>query len=356
MVSGLSPQVVTETIFALAMQTEPFIATEVHLITTREGAQRADLSLLSKDMGWFQKLRVEYDLPEIDFSQKNIHVVENSSGTQLEDIRSIDDNRLAADFITNFVRELTADANCALHVSIAGGRKTMGFYLGYALSLYGRPQDRLSHVLVSQPFENTLDFFFPTKGSHVLKTGNGALADTSTAKVTLAEIPFVSLRHGLPEGLLSGNASFNETVSAAKEALAPPTLEIDRRQKFVRAGAHLIKLPPAELALLSVFARNKLADWPPLDAPTKGVPDPIWGQKFLEEYHFILGKFSQKENPSALKDGMDGEYFSTCKSKLEKRLKKALKVAAPAYRIDGGSKRPHKYQLLLPKSAIQFLS
>ena len=30
----------------------------------------------------------------------------------------------------------------------------MGFYLGYALSLYGRTQDRLSHVLVSSPYES----------------------------------------------------------------------------------------------------------------------------------------------------------------------------------------------------------
>jgi CRISPR-associated protein (TIGR02584 family) len=35
-------------------------------------------------------------------------------------------------------------------MSIAGGRKTMGFYAGYALSLYGRAQDRMSHVLVEE--------------------------------------------------------------------------------------------------------------------------------------------------------------------------------------------------------------
>ncbi len=44
-VSGLSPQIVTETIYALAAKPERnFVPTEVHLITTREGAQRAALS------------------------------------------------------------------------------------------------------------------------------------------------------------------------------------------------------------------------------------------------------------------------------------------------------------------------
>ena len=57
--------------------------------------------------------------------------------------------------ITNLIRAFTADPESALHVSIAGGRKTMGFFLGYALSLYGRAQDKLSHVLVSPPFESS---------------------------------------------------------------------------------------------------------------------------------------------------------------------------------------------------------
>ena len=43
-----------------------------------------------------------------------------------------------ADAITALVRALTADPGSAVHASIAGGRKTMGFYLGYALSLFGR--------------------------------------------------------------------------------------------------------------------------------------------------------------------------------------------------------------------------
>ena len=56
-VCGLSPQIVTETLYALASAPEfPFVPTEVHLITTREGAQRAELSLLSDDLGWFHKL------------------------------------------------------------------------------------------------------------------------------------------------------------------------------------------------------------------------------------------------------------------------------------------------------------
>jgi CRISPR-associated protein (TIGR02584 family) len=41
------------------------------------------------------------------------------------------------------------DPDCALHCSLAGGRKVMSFYSGYLFSLGGRQQDRLSHTLIS---------------------------------------------------------------------------------------------------------------------------------------------------------------------------------------------------------------
>ena len=37
-VTGMSPQVVTETIYALAQQGADFVPTEVHIITTSKGA------------------------------------------------------------------------------------------------------------------------------------------------------------------------------------------------------------------------------------------------------------------------------------------------------------------------------
>ncbi len=50
-VSGLTPRVVTESLYALAADEHaPFVPTEVHLITSAEGARRAELSLLSDDL------------------------------------------------------------------------------------------------------------------------------------------------------------------------------------------------------------------------------------------------------------------------------------------------------------------
>lgn len=354
-VSGLTPQIVTETLYALAAdEFAPFVPTEVHLITSAEGARRAELSLLSDDLGWFHKLCADYHLPGVRFDRSCIHTLRDAHGQPMNDIRTPADNRAAADFITAQVRAITADSGCALHASIAGGRKTMGFYLGYAMSLFGRPQDRLSHVLVSEPFESSYDFFYPTPYSRVLQTKDGQLADTAMAQVTLAEIPFVSLRHGLPTNLLAGVASFNDTVAAARAALAPPELVLDLRRQCILAAGRQLALPPAELALLAVFARRAGLGLEPLNAPTKGVPDPAWARRYLQEYRRITGNLADIESTNrALKGGMDGDYFSARKSKLERRLKAALGPAFDAYRIHDGDTRPRRYGLTLKPDAVR---
>lgn len=117
-VSGLSTQIVTETIYALAAQSpSPFIPAVVHLITTREGAQHAELSLLSDDLGWFRRLCADYRLPPFATTRQHIHFVRDALERDMVDIRSVADNQAAAEFITSRVREFTGDPDCALHVS-----------------------------------------------------------------------------------------------------------------------------------------------------------------------------------------------------------------------------------------------
>ena len=108
------------------------------------------------------------------------------------------------------MREITADPQASLHVSIAGGRKTMGFYVGYALSLFGRAQDRLSHVLVPPVIR------VARQTSSIRRLGAAGRAACISAT-----IPFVRLRDGLPERLLEGHARFSDAVAEAQKALPP---------------------------------------------------------------------------------------------------------------------------------------
>jgi CRISPR-associated protein (TIGR02584 family) len=354
-VTGLSPQILTETLYVLAVQ-KKWYPDKIKLITTREGAKRARLSLLSNEPGWFRQLQQDYQLPGLSFTKDDILIIHDKNHHQLEDIRTPEENQAAADFIVAQISKLTKHTNIQLHVSIAGGRKTMGFFAGYALSLFGRSQDQLSHVLVNEPYESSWEFFYPTPYSKIIKTNQHNLADTKDAHVTLAEIPFVRLRHGLPKVLVEGEISYHQAVTAVDENISPASLEIDQKNRQIKTNKHCIKISPASLALLSVFAREKLVDNQALSAPDKVIGDPLWAKRFLNEYLNIKGEMgSIDKTEKALQNGMDGNYFSYCKSKLHRELKKNLGINAEKYYIHDGNCRPGRYQLKLFSKNITIL-
>ncbi len=356
---GLTPQVVTETIYALAVtHPAPMVPTEVRLLATRESAQRARLSLLSKDPGWFRRLCRDYKLPPMLFDDSTIHELADPDGHSFADIRTVQQNEWTADVITELVRELTSDPEAALHVSLAGGRKTMGFYLGYALSLFARPQDRLSHVLISAPYESHPEFFYPTPRPRIIYTPppDQRPLDTSAGQVTLAEIPFVRLRHGLPRELLEGRSTFLDVVRAAQRAVGPPELVFHLRQHRVRAGGAEFRLPPAELAFYAWIARRRLKGLDGPGCPTEGFSDADHAREFLEEYRRILGPMGADERTvNALRAGMDKNYFLQRRSKLERALRANLGVHAGPYLIQPVGRRPDtRYELELAPEEIRF--
>lgn len=218
LVSGMSPQIITETLYALTQATTPWVPDEIHLITTLQGRDNAVLQLL-QDRKRFAQFLSDYKITHpIHFNESTIHLIRDHTGQPLADLRTPEDNEAAADTICDIVRRFTLDEASELHVSLAGGRKTMGFYAGYALSLFGRPQDSLSHVLVSEHYESNRDFFYPTPTTQVIFDRDNKPLDTSKAQVWLASIPFVRLRSGLPKTLLEGQHGYSETVALARKA------------------------------------------------------------------------------------------------------------------------------------------
>ena len=97
-VTGLSPQIVTETLYALCVtRTPPFIPTRIHLLTTVEGASRAELTLLHPHQGKFMRFCEDYGLTgKIHFDLSCIEVIRNTDGEPLPDIRTPEENASAA--------------------------------------------------------------------------------------------------------------------------------------------------------------------------------------------------------------------------------------------------------------------
>lgn len=228
-VTGLKVAVVTETLHALAQRDPPWLADEVHVITTGDGAAPALAELSARPGSALSNLCLDLGLPQPRCDDSTVHVIANAAGP-LPDLRSADDNRAAADTVLDVVRRLCADAEAQRHFSIAGGRKTLGFLLGYCASLLARPGDELSHVLVNPPFEFVPGFYFPPRMPLQLPFGDGTTVNTADARIDLAAVPFIRLRTLLPAPLLAEGISFTQTMAAVNGLWGQPALTLVLRR------------------------------------------------------------------------------------------------------------------------------
>jgi CRISPR-associated protein (TIGR02584 family) len=351
-VTGMSPQVVTETLYALVVD-QGFVPTEIRLITTQLGRNRVENDLLDPQRGHFHAFCREYDLVgKIQFDASCITVIQDGAGKALPDIRTPDENKLAADEIARVVQSLCQDEMAALHVSIAGGRKSMGFFLGYALSLFARPQDRLSHVLVSEPFENHREFFYPARTTSMLVRADGQKVDSSQAKVMLADIPVVRLRAGLPDALLQGETSYSVAVHAAQAGISPEiSLEFDIPERTVICGGVRVKLAPILFAMMLWLAELRLS-FNYLDPNHEGS-----ARAFLDVYRRVVGDSADYDNAQEYflhKDADVLKRFQEFNSRIKDKLKGRLGDLARAYYMERiGRGRELRYQLVIDPQFIK---
>lgn len=356
-VSGMSPQILTETLYALTVvaKESPFIPTAIHLITTQEGARRANLELLHPKSGKFHQFCRDYQNKNIHFDEQSIHIITDEQGETLDDIVTPRQNEAAADFITDIVNRLTRDEESAIHVSIAGGRKTMGYYLGYALSLYGRQQDRLSHVLVTERYEGLHDFFYPTPESHVIYDRENNPLDTKQAEVMLAEIPFVRLRAGIPEYLLAGKAGFSESIQFARQFEAEPQLEVRYAERCLYANGIKVPLTYINYAFY-LWVINQVVE---RGEPIRRLVEPNRGyaQSFIAIYQAHHPDPNDDDRTiKALAKGMEAQWISERINAVRKSFENTLgKNAARLYAIQSSGENNYKvYSLLLVGQQIYY--
>lgn len=249
--SGMSPQVVTGTLYGIIKDSRyGGMPTEIHLIATLAGAQEAQAKLLDGPAHLY-KFCQDYQIDSKNLASPGIHVITDRDGNPLRDIRSSQDNEDMADFIMNKVRELTSDPESQLHLSISGGRKTMSFYGGYALTIYGREQDILSHVLVSDGYEFIPDYFYPTPYSKPL--GNSGL-DAKDACIELTRIPYLRIRDLVPKKVIETKTSFRDALARAqKSTSAAELIRDDNKQTLILSGEK-VRLPRVQYAVYTWLA------------------------------------------------------------------------------------------------------
>lgn len=250
-VAGTTPQIITETLWALNRQTPGFTPQTMHVITTLQG--RAIVRRRLVDEGRLARLCEELGLtapPPIEF-----HLLRGAGGKALDDVRDTAENTALANTILRVTRDLTAEPDSRLSVSLSGGRKTMGFFMGYAMSLFGRPQDALYHVMTPPEWERTSEFFYIPRVPMMMRSADGRQLSTTDARIELAEIPFLRLRRTVKEPILQAKViDFGVLTSAFQAALERPTLCFFDDESRLSFGGHSFTLRPQLYALYRVFA------------------------------------------------------------------------------------------------------
>lgn len=257
---GLSPQVITEALYALFHEGKQVDA--VHAITTRQGKERLFTGLFDPEQPRLDSLMNDFGLTvaDLDFSPANIHTLHNKGGMEIDDIITPEDNEELLRLCLNLTFRFTREPDTAVWFLVAGGRKTMTSCLTLAAQLYGRPQDRIIHVLVSPEFEGCRDFWFPPRRPETVELrdskGNPYWKESRCAEIHLITIPFVSVRDQLKQELLDQPRPPAELMQALIFD-APRQLVINLAEGKISYGPIEKDMHPTTLALYAFFADAK---------------------------------------------------------------------------------------------------
>ena len=250
---GQTPQVLTEALYGFWVQRKiPIHSIEV-IATPSSKEFLLSKGFLDDRRNPFKRLYDDYGLkkkgfPFPKFGASNIHVPPGAKKDNLNDSR---ENALMEAEISNQLRTLTSDPETNVFASLAGGRKTMSAYMILGMTVFGRRQDELFHVLFDGPSGKTPeDWWYP----HPRKP-------KEKKWVNLFEVPFPRLHQviqaNMPDLLYK---PLKDVFFGINEKLKEPTLEIEVGQGTVTAfvNGQPVKAEPRQIQWLALLAHRKI--------------------------------------------------------------------------------------------------
>lgn len=318
-VSGLTPQIVTETLFCLAYK-EKIQIDEVYVLTTKRGRDvilgrdKHPATPKTKLKDEIENLCKNYKLKKPLFKENDTHlIVAKEESIELPDIRSDKDNILFPNKIFELLREESSNPNNILFCSITGGRKSMSVHLANALSIFARENDRLIHVLTKE--EHEFKGFYPQ-------------TKTEINDLELADIPFVRLRPILSAELKRPDllkSNFDEIVKFTQSQLkliAPfNKLIIDTEKREFRFGNSSVVIEPMEFLFYYFFVDSK--DRSESNISVQQFISEDSKNRFIEFfYEFYPNRYIKEQK--WFKKGFSKEDFMTKKSKVNSKIVKLI--------------------------------
>ena len=277
-VTGMSPAVLTETVWALAhpadKTVERIIPDRVIVLTTTKGASEIKSQLFGADRIW-ESLRshilgpsaAKDDRLHFDVTPDCLKVFTRKAGGKsllLDDISSEAENAAVADCITDELWGHVEKPDTRIIASISGGFKTMSALLFSGMSLLGRSHDLITHVLVNAPFDTKLSprFFFPAQPRQELRDSVGVAFRAANAKLRLGFVPFVALNDLLEK--YQKPRSYSDLVARCRGSLdrhlrQPVRLRLSVAARQVSVNDVVFTLPPQPFLFLWFLAERAKA-------------------------------------------------------------------------------------------------
>ena len=322
-ITGYSPQVITETIYAAKQQLDIEFS-DVRVITTEQGKQRIEQALFYPNESGktvLESLYYDYQITPPNFTIEDVWVPE-INGKTLDDVTTEQEVQVCADFVLDKVKRLT-DNSEQLFTLMAGGRKTMTFYVGYAMTLYGRYTDTLNHVFVSPEFERS-QFFYPPKHKQFISGQGGTFYNTQDAEVHLAKVPYLHMRESLPQKLIKESLSFSQAISFCDSFKYPVELCVDLNTHQLTCSGQHIALSDTDFAFYWMFVHDYLNNRAGFICPPAEQASEVLALEYLNARGFLFGLGKNKFK--SLEDAV--EYLSNSSENViitEKELKSLAK-------------------------------
>ncbi|MBS7400168.1 MAG: TIGR02584 family CRISPR-associated protein [Prevotella sp.] len=263
---GTSPAVLTETVWALAHQSPAIIPDEIVVLVTKSGKEKLYKEILSgRPTVWDQmcdsmrKEKIDLD-GRLIFGDTSIRVIPDERGNGIADLRSGEDNLRAADFMLQQLRQYTETSDTVVITSIAGGRKTMSALLFSCMTLLGREDDKVFHVLLPPEFEGGVfpPMYYPVKGVTYTNRFTGKKYKSDKFHSELFEVPFVRMRGWYQEKFKTIPPSYRTLISkiqtVSPPAVAYPEIEIDAWNGWVTINGQQVSMSRPCFALLLLLS------------------------------------------------------------------------------------------------------
>lgn len=244
---GHSPQVLTGMVWELAHLPTPVVPDEIVVLADGRSARKLKATVLNGAQSVWRRLlddlvadgvRIEGRLL---LGSTRIRVFPDTQGDEAEDLRTAEDNLRAADFILQQLRQYTESSDVELIVSIAGGRKTTSALLLSCMTLLGRENDRVYHLLQSPEYEGREES--PMYGAN-----------------ELFEVPYVRMRGWYLDRFKALPPSYcslvNQIQTASPRAVVNPLIEVDQELGILRIGDREVSVSRTGFAVLYLLAKE----------------------------------------------------------------------------------------------------